>query len=55
MWFTCHSCNGGGCHIDNSPCIVCSRYNIYYNGVLIFYGHVWCDDDIVPITPPPSP
>ena len=36
MWFTCHNCNGSG-NRDDIPCIVCSRYNIYYNGVLTFY------------------
>ena len=55
MWFTCHNCNGSG-NRDGIPCIVCSHYNLYYNGVLTFYGHIWCDDnDIEPITPPTSP
>lgn len=55
MWTTCYLCNGTG-SIDEKYCIVCRCYNIHYNGVLIFYGHIWCDDDYInPITPPSSP
>jgi hypothetical protein len=55
MWFTCHNCNGIG-NRGGIPCNVCTPYNLYYNGVLTFYGHIWCDDnDIEPITPPTSP
>ena len=54
MWYTCHVCNGSG-NIDNTQCSTCSRYNIYHRGTLAFFGHIWCDDDIKPITPPSSP
>ena len=55
MWFTCHNCNGNG-NINDIPCTICTPYNVYYNGFLTFYGHIWCDDnDIEPITPPTSP
>ena len=55
MWFTCNVCNGTGI-IDDTRCNICSQYNIYHNGILAFYGHIWCDDnDMEPITPPSSP
>lgn len=55
MWFTCSNCNGNGI-IDNNSCSFCTRYNVYCNGVLTFYGHIWCDDNYMePITPPSSP
>ena len=56
MWFTCNVCNGNGYNIDNILCSNCSRYNVYHNGILIFYGLIWCDDNAYyPVTPPSSP
>lgn len=54
MWYTCHNCNGEGV-INVSPCILCSQYNIYFGDILTIYGHIWCEDNIEPITPPSSP
>lgn len=54
MWYTCHKCNGMGV-IEEITCSNCSLYNIYSDNILIYYGHVWCDDNITPITPPSSP
>lgn len=56
MWFTCNVCNGNGYNIDNILCSNCSRYNVYHNDILIFYGLIWCDDNAYyPVTPPSSP
>ena len=59
MWFTCNVCNGNGyvsTNIDNILCSNCSRYNVYHNGILIFYGLIWCDDNAYePVTSPSSP
>ena len=54
MWYTCHKWFGTG-NIESNQCSICSQYNVYHNGTLTFYGHIWCDDDIIPITPPSSP
>ena len=44
MWYTCNVCNGNGyvsSNLDNIPCSNCSHYNVYHNGILIFYGLIW--------------
>ena len=61
MWFTCHNCNGTGVRETRGvgqiieECSVCSLYNIYIDDILTIYGHIWCEDEIQPITPPSSP
>ena len=56
MWFTCNICNGNGYVSSNILCSNCSRYHVYHNDILIFYGLIWCDDNAYnPITPPSSP
>lgn len=54
MWVTCHKCNGDG-FINKNICIHCYQYQLYFYNTIIFRGHIWCDDNFDPITPPSSP